>query len=110
MALLDPPDLQRVSHIEQRDVGVLIEIAGEPVARGVEGPLRPSGHAQDTWALVLGPSDDLCGRLFEDDVRVRPTNAERTHPGAPGMFVLGPRTQLRVDMERGVLDLEFRVG
>ena len=110
MRLCSTSGLQGVSHVEERS----IRCAGRdapPADRtcASRACFDAGGHAEDPRTVVSTERLGARGRLFEDHVRVRPTDTERAHAGSAWMSVLAAIAQLRVDVERRLLDLQVGV-
>ena len=99
---------QRAGGVRQVDVGVPLQEIGEPGRRCVEHAGLPSG--QDEHLLTLRRWRRVLGRrLLDDDVGVRPADAERTDPDPP-RTVTRPWRRLGRQDEGRPFEIEQRTG
>src|SRR5581483_7870685 len=53
-------------------------------------------------------SDNRC--LIDDHMRIRPSESEGAHAGAPRFAVTLPLTKLRIDIKRTIFQINLRIG
>ncbi len=101
-------ELESVRHVGQLQLGMRLEVRGQPVRRRVERSRGLGRQHEELVASSRGGARRI-RRLLDDHMRVRPSHAERAHPGPARSRASRPLPERGAHVERRAREVDRRV-